>query len=119
MNKPLLCALSCLTAVNAALALPRITQQPSPATSFVSIGANLTNRVGATTTNPPPAYQWRFNGADLPEATNATLALSNIQLHQAGSYLCRVTDLDGSIESAAWLVGVDPLFTRMNDPAMS
>jgi hypothetical protein len=119
MNKPLLCMLWCLMALNAAFALPRITQQPFPATSFVSLGANLTNRIAATTTNPPLAYQWKFNGADLPDATNAALTLTNIQLQQAGSYFCRATDLDGSIDSAAWVVGVDPLFTKMNDPAIS
>ena len=119
MNTPLVYALSVLTAANAALALPRITLQPSPATSFVSIGANLTNRIAATTTNPPLAYQWKFNGADLPNGTNATLTLTSIQFHQAGNYSCRVTDLDGSIDSGAWVVGVDPFFTKVSDPAIS
>jgi hypothetical protein len=119
MNKPLLCALLSLTALNTALALPRIIQQPFPATSFVSLGANLTNRIAATTTNGPLAYQWKFNGTDLPDATNATLVLTNIQLYQAGTYLCRATDLDGSLDSGAWTVGVDPLFTKINDPAIS
>jgi hypothetical protein len=34
----------------------------------------------------PVRYQWQFNNANLTDATNATLALSNVQPAQAGSY---------------------------------
>ena len=41
-------------------------------------------------------YQWRFNGADLPGATSATLIISNVTLASAGEYRVVVTDDVGS-----------------------
>jgi alpha-tubulin suppressor-like RCC1 family protein len=35
---------------------------------------------------PPLTYQWQYQGTDLPNATNATLVLTNVQLAQAGTY---------------------------------
>ena len=34
----------------------------------------------------PLFYQWRFNGADIPEATNSKLNLNHVTLAQAGNY---------------------------------
>jgi hypothetical protein len=47
----------------------------------------------------PFRYQWRFNGTSLAGATNAALALSNVQSNQAGSYLVVVTNAAGSATS--------------------
>lgn len=44
---------------------------------------------------PPLSYQWRFNGANLPNATNATLLLTNVQPTQNGMYSLRVTNRFG------------------------
>ncbi|HLP78710.1 MAG TPA: immunoglobulin domain-containing protein, partial [Candidatus Paceibacterota bacterium] len=38
------------------------------------------------TGDPAPAYQWQFNGTDLPGATNATLSLTNVDFSQSGFY---------------------------------
>ena len=106
-----------MTAAISSLAAPRITQQPSPAAELAGIGANLTNRIVATTTNPPLVYQWTFNDVDLPEATNATLVLTNLQLTDAGNYVCRVSDLIGSTNSRPWVVSVDPFFAKITADA--
>jgi enediyne biosynthesis protein E4 len=119
MNTPLLGAALWTTIATSAFAGPRITLQPSPAANVVSIGANLTNRITATTTNAPLSYQWMFNEVALPDATHETLILTNLQLSQAGSYRCTLTDLSGSTNSNPWVVAVDAQFTKTSDPALS
>src|SRR5262245_23571916 len=101
---------ACFSALNPCDALPRITVHPSPATNSVSIGATLSNRVTATTTNGPLSFQWLFDAADVLGATNASLVLTNLQLASAGRYTVRVADADGSVESNPWVVDVDGTF---------
>jgi uncharacterized delta-60 repeat protein len=48
----------------------------------------------------PLSYQWRFNGTNIPEATNTSLALTNFQLSQAGNYTVLVTNALGSVLSS-------------------
>src|SRR5262245_26268077 len=108
-----------VAALNFCEAMPRITTQPSPVTNSVSIGANLSNRVIATTANGPLSYQWRLDGAEVPGATNAGLVLTNLQVASAGSYVVMVSDADGSVESNPWVVDVDPTFTKiMSSPVL-
>ncbi len=45
------------------------------------------------------AYQWRFNGTTLTGATNSTLALSNLQLDQSGTYSVDVSSDAGVVTS--------------------
>lgn len=52
---------------------------------FVPAGRTAYVRVTAVGARPL-RYQWRFNGDDLPGATNQLLALTNIQFSQAGTY---------------------------------
>ena len=47
----------------------------------------------------PLRYSWRFYGAPLPGATQATLALSNVQAAQAGFYAVVVSNLSGVVTS--------------------
>lgn len=93
------------------IAAPVFTVQPIPATNSVSLGASLTNRVSATSTNPPVTYQWRFNGVDIVGATNATLRLTNIQSTSAGVYTALAADAGGVTESRGWTVKVDATFS--------
>jgi enediyne biosynthesis protein E4 len=113
MNTRLLYPYLWLLSATGVVALPTITQQPSPATNSVSLGASLTNRITATSTMPPLSYQWRGNGADLPGQTNATLLLLNIEVSDAAAYTVVATDLSGEIESKPWQVQVDPAFTKI------
>jgi hypothetical protein len=52
----------------------------------------------------PLRYQWRFNGADLPNATNSSLILSDLEKSQTGHYDVVVGNSYGSVPSdEAWL----------------
>ena len=46
------------------------------------------------------AYQWRFNGADIPGANASILTLTNLQTSNEGSYQVVITNTAGSITSA-------------------
>lgn len=49
-------------------------------------------------------YQWKFNGNNIANATNATLILANIQVANDGTYTCQVTDdYDTMISDSATL----------------
>jgi len=77
---------------------PRIEQQPQSAT--VSGGAAVSFSVFAFSTSPL-RYRWRFNGVDIPGATNAVLSLSDVQAGQAGRYSVLVSNEIGAVESEA------------------
>jgi len=88
---------------------PTIATQPVPQQVFT--GSNATFTVSATTTNPPMRYQWRFNGTDLPGATNDSLTILNAQLANVGNYQVRVADSVVSFNSAAAILDlIDALF---------
>jgi len=70
-----------------------------PANQTVIVGDIATFTVGAGGT-PALSYQWRFNGADIPTAMSASLALTNLQLSQAGNYDVIVSNNSGSVTSA-------------------
>lgn len=48
---------------------------------------------------PAPAYQWRFNGTNLANATSASYTRTNAQYADAGNYSVLITNLAGSIVS--------------------
>ncbi|MGD0350435.1 MAG: protease pro-enzyme activation domain-containing protein [Verrucomicrobiota bacterium] len=50
--------------------------------------------------NKPFFYQWTFDGTNITDATNATLALANVQLTQAGVYAVVVSNAYGSTLSS-------------------
>ncbi len=56
-----------------------------PQNTMVSAGQTASFSVTAQGT-APLNYQWQFQNADLPDATNATLVISNVQAAQAGAY---------------------------------
>ena len=82
-----------------------------PQSRTVTRGSNVTFTVSASGT-APLAYQWRFNSAGIPDATNATLTLSNVQINQSGNYSVTVTNsLDQATSSNAVLVVNPPIAT--------
>ncbi len=92
-------------------AQPVITRHPT--NLFVSLGANPTFRVTATTTAPPLSYQWRLNDVALTGRTNNSLIVTNTQLAHAGDYAVVVTDTSGSLTSRVTRLDVDPTFTKI------
>ena len=55
---------------------------------------------------PLPNYQWRFNGTEIPDATNDVLSLENVQLSQAGVYSVIVSNAAGVLISSNALLQV-------------
>lgn len=80
---------------------PTITTQPLSQT--VAQGQDVTFLVAASGTGPFH-YQWSFNSAPLPDATNASLTLASVGLTEMGSYTVTVRNLaGGAISAPAWL----------------
>ena len=49
--------------------------------------------------NPSPNYQWRRDGADLPDETGATLQIANVSTADAGVYDVVVSNSEGNLIS--------------------
>lgn len=80
-----------------AVTAPAITVQPVPAT--VACGG-LTN-FSVTATGPAPlAYQWRRDGGNITDATNALLTIDPATMAGAGNYTVVVANAGGSVTSS-------------------
>jgi hypothetical protein len=79
------------------LARPGISVQPQSQTN--TMGTAVTFQVTAAG-SAPLSYQWSFDGAALPGATNASLTLTNVTRVAAGSYSVVVSNAVGSVTSA-------------------
>lgn len=77
---------------------PKITREPLGAENLL-IGDSITLRAGATGTRPL-SYQWQKDGEDLPNETNPTLVLTDMQAAQSGKYRVVVRNAGGSTPSA-------------------
>ena len=85
---------------------PSISAQPLSQT--VKLGSNVTFSVAASGT-PSPAYQWRFNNADILGATATSFIRSNAQFSHAGNYSVFITNVAGVITSSNASLTVLPL----------
>ncbi len=90
-------AVAVLTVLPAPVA-PSIVQPPVG--RAVTVGETVSFSVTAEGT-APLGYQWRLGGTALLGRTNATLVLTNVQTSQAGSYTVVVSNLAGTVTSAA------------------
>ncbi len=93
---------------------------PRPPPKIVTQPRSQTVRVGATVTfsvlavgEAPLAYQWLFDGAALPSATNATLILPNTTHAQAGFYTCIVSNSAAAVMSTSAQLMFDFLTIKM------
>src|SRR5262249_13115341 len=75
---------------------PQITAQPQPRTAL--LGGAYTFSVSATGT-APLSYQWFRDPTGLIDQPNALLALTNIQVADAGGYSVILTNVDGAATS--------------------
>jgi len=106
-----------LAALGTGFGQPIITNQPQP--QIVAVGSNATFTVGATGTGSL-LYQWQKYVAaftDLPNRTNATLLLTNVQTADAADYRVVVTDATSTTNSdvASLVVTVPPGITRITN----
>ena len=69
-----------------------------PASQTVAPGADV-NLIVVATGNPPPAFQWRRNGTDIPGAVHPTLTITNAQPAAGGSYSVVVASAGGAVNS--------------------
>jgi sugar lactone lactonase YvrE len=79
------------------------------APSAVVPGSSFTMSVSAESSGGPLAYQWTFNGVNIPGADQPSLAVSNISATNAGDYSIAITDSNG-------LTVVDLGYLTLNGP---
>jgi len=75
-----------------------------PTTQSATVGDNVTLTVAAS---GDPTFQWRKGGVNISDATSASLALTNVQLADAGSYDSVATNAGGSATSNAGVLTVN------------
>jgi hypothetical protein len=99
------CALSGvqMSSVGPLAQTPAILTQPAYEDVIQGSAATFTTVAGGT---PPFAYQWLFNGVDIPSATNASYTVTTAQLSNSGNYSVIVTNAYGSITSAVAALAV-------------
>ncbi len=85
------------------LLLPTITQSPTNVSVPIGKSAKLTVR---TTGEGPLSYQWYFEGNLIAGATNSSLALTNVNGSNGGSYFVSVSNDAGSTNSSAATVTI-------------
>ena len=77
----------------------------------LSLGSSVSFTV--TVSGPGPfTYQWRFNGTNIPGASNINYSITNVQPAHAGNYTVVVTNLAGAATSqvAVLTVGFVSMF---------
>lgn len=77
-----------------------------PASQTIGVNQPATFTVAATGTGPL-AYQWSFNGTNLPGATNASFTIAAVVPANAGNYAVRVNDSLGITNTLAAVLAVD------------
>ena len=75
---------------------PSITAGPASQEAAVGESVSFTATASGA---PAPAYQWQFNGVNLPGATGAILQLTNLQASQSGSYRVVASNFAGTATS--------------------
>ena len=86
-----------------------------PGQSLVSLGGSVTLSL-TNTLNVPSTYQWQFNGTNIANATNTTLALSSLTLDQSGSYSAIVSNEYEVVTSTSGTVQVVDRVTIIAQP---
>jgi hypothetical protein len=76
---------------------PTIYTQPTPATSKIAPGGNVTWQVVAFRAQ---GYQWQHNGTNISGANAFTFTLSNVADADAGNYTVVVTNAAGAVTSS-------------------
>jgi hypothetical protein len=100
-------------AVTSAVAFVRVLIRAGhfcPTTNNLVIDVGSTANFGITATGTTPfRYQWQLNEISLPDGTNSTLSLPNVQRTNAGRYRVVVTNAAGTIISQTVTLTVLPI----------
>lgn len=108
-NVRILNSVGALTSSNATLVVfDPVNILTQPLAQSVFEGVNVEFSVVATGT-PVLTYQWRFEGADLPGATNTNYVILNAQLTNTGNYSVAISNIAGVVES-------DDAFLQVSQP---
>lgn len=98
---------------------PWLTNTNNPMDTNVSVGATVNFRLNANSANLPMTYQWRYEGANLPGATNITLILTNVTVAHAGGYVAWITNaIGGYTNTRTATLTVDPTFVKITTGAI-
>jgi len=76
---------------------PFILIQPAPLTNYFNLPAKLSVSAAGSV---PLSYQWKFNGVDIPGATDSAFTNSAVALSDAGNYSVGVSNSLGGVLSA-------------------
>ncbi len=71
-----------------------------PRSQSMSPGASVSLVTQTVGSGAPIQYQWRFEGTNIPNATNATHSFSNASITQQGTYSVAATDINGTTVSS-------------------
>ena len=88
---------------------PTITAQPASVTVIENGPASFS----VTATTSPITYQWLFDGTNITDATNSTLAFANAPQSAAGNYAVTVSGPGGMVTSSNALLTVVPMITNV------
>lgn len=89
--------------------LPAITAQPRNITNYVGDYAPFNVTIDNNNTTLPVAYQWQWYGTNLPNATSATLVITNVALSNSGPYSVSISNIIGISNSGTAYLQVQPL----------
>ncbi len=94
-----------------------LAQPQSVSVRLTNLTAMLTTNINFTITpqgDLPRSFQWRFNGVDIPGATNQSYTLTSVSTNAHGQYQVLLSDSTKSVLSAAanLTVLVAPLITQ-------
>lgn len=84
---------------------PIVTSQP---TNQTVLRGTSTQFLVSDSGSAPVSYQWRFDGSEIPGATNSALTLLGVQLTAAGSYDVVLNNSFGSTTSSNAVLAVRP-----------
>jgi hypothetical protein len=99
------CAVTSTVATVTVFTPVAITGQPLP--QVVALGETATFHVIATG-DPAPAYQWLFNGTNLPGAVASSLVITNVGMNALGPYHAEVWNVYSSATSAPAMLLMSP-----------
>jgi lysophospholipase L1-like esterase len=102
--------LAAINALPCAGCPPRFTLQPRGRSMLP--GTNVSLVAAAIGAGDPIRYQWRFEGMDILNATNAAFGFTNASISHQGNYTVAATDTNGTtVSSNAFLyLNVIPVF---------